>query len=398
MLTQLQHANLVKDIGNAIGQPVPRRGGSWSFLSRRLQLNVGGGVSDFAFAYCILDIVWEFLRYAAIFLEYRISGMSQSLARKTDISWDSRIRLVSKLVPDRLVNPRLAHFLSISTRILPLFYKSFFLIYFTVNILQYVSDNGLTGENYWTFGQIFVMVNVFGMLAILISHITPPTVSISTGAILWSSQYSRAGQPSIWFVLAPASVVGFYLTIFKVHGAISNMDFFNSCVNSCVANAIIGSVLSLSAVLGVMLILIFLLSLVVMILYRSSKFIESHETLRSVVYGVDQAFRSVVSSDLLSSVIVEKEMKAIDAWVNEMNQHYYIERRTNVYDSTGNLSASISDWTRLSQLLFDDWWPRYRLADAYERLGDAEMAISIWEMLVIRNDNSSLRSLIVDRL
>src|SRR4030095_9564135 len=54
--------------------------------------------------------------------------------------------------------------------------KIFTWFYIVNNVEMTISENGLTGESYWTFGQIFSMVNVLGLLGILLGHFLPTTV------------------------------------------------------------------------------------------------------------------------------------------------------------------------------------------------------------------------------
>ena len=66
--------------------------------------------------------------------------------------------------------------------------------------------NGLTGENYWTFGQTFAMVNTFGVLSVLISRFAPSSVDFSLEGVVRDqtcvfTKYDRCGWGFVVMIL-----------------------------------------------------------------------------------------------------------------------------------------------------------------------------------------------------
>jgi hypothetical protein len=112
-------------------------------------------------------------------------------------SWDPRIRVITALAgPCKILKTRLE--LSRIVRPMSVFYKFCTLVYVTVNILQSVHDNDLTGENYWTFGQIFTMVNMAGTLAVLVSHFMPSWDRRVLLFDMWLKRTAGGGSYTAW--------------------------------------------------------------------------------------------------------------------------------------------------------------------------------------------------------
>jgi hypothetical protein len=117
--------------------------GTWSLFSQKFDLTDQSAASSFAFAYCIIDIVWEALRHFSVVVEKCIVDYYVAISSK---SWDPRIRVITALAgPCKILKTRFE--LSAIVRPVSVFYKFCTLVYVTVNILQSVHRNGkITGR------------------------------------------------------------------------------------------------------------------------------------------------------------------------------------------------------------------------------------------------------------
>jgi hypothetical protein len=59
-----------------------------------------------------------------------------------------------------------------------LIHKRVVWIYVVVNVERIVKSNGLIGENYRRFGQIFAMLNLLSLLAVLYGYFMPSIILI----------------------------------------------------------------------------------------------------------------------------------------------------------------------------------------------------------------------------
>jgi tetratricopeptide (TPR) repeat protein len=359
--------------------------GYWSFFSGKFALSVNNRASTFAFTYCILDITWEFLRYISFVIEKIIITRFPTLRSIGVASWDPRIRLVSKITSLISISERLERVLSTSTRFFPLLFKFCSLLYIVINISQMVVDNDLTGENYWTFGQIFAVVNLLGTMAILLAHFTPSTVSISSEHVV-SYLVSEVGRRIV------PGFIGAAVPISLVYPAIAAIPF-DPTLDFGAHIIIIWGVAMLALALAMVLVYLalYFLIMILKVCHVRRYF--------PIAPGLEQFVRSVISNDRLPRAIKQEESAAVDACTEEQNHNTpWVERRANEYESAEDLSSAIRDWEHISSVFDGDWWPRYRLADVYERNGDVEKAIVIWEELVVRNRNTSRLNLMGRRL
>jgi len=85
-------------------------------------------------------------------------------------------------------------------------------LYVVVNIEKIISLNGLTGENFWTFGQIFSMANTFSMVAILFGYVRPSRVSWALHVLRKALTNGAAViAAAVLIVLCPCAIMAFYL-------------------------------------------------------------------------------------------------------------------------------------------------------------------------------------------
>jgi tetratricopeptide (TPR) repeat protein len=378
----------------------PTGAGSWSFFFKKFNVSDHSWASTLALAYCIIDIISEFLRHFAVVMEEYISmDQSRTSTRK---SWDPRIKLLTALADSFKITQTLGLFALI--RPVALLYKLCSLVYVSANILQSINDNGLTGEEYWTFGQIFSIANMVGTLAVLIAHVIPSTVSASPRFIgrylllLRVPGFGKLGVPVMvasyiyiqYFLLYGDHNTGFVFALITVGHILG----FAVTVILCIA--LIGPVQQAGLfLLGVIYRRLAPIMTYVLVPLLSSRVARATDR---AFRGFEQHVRSIVSSDRISKVIETKELSVLELCIQQGNQWYWTERKANVYEKNGDLILAIDEWVRIATLLTDDWWPHYQIASLYEKLGDFERAISIWEDLVIKSDQENWHSLMIERL
>ena len=381
----------------------PTSAGTWSFFSRKFDLTDQSAASSFALAYCIIDIVWEALRYFSVVIENCIVGHSGSVSSK---SWDPRIRVITALTgPCKILETRLE--LSTIVRPVSIFYKFCTLVYVTVNILQSVNDNGLTGENYWTFGQIFTMVNIVGTLAVLVSHFMPSTILASSRFVVRYIVEEKVHPGSIplalMFAVTPVTllVLGSGLIDQRSQGfqsALLMLSRFTAVCFWAYISTLVYQFLSYVAKLLIPWDPIrrrlapvndFLAPTIRRVARRTD----------AALAAIEQYFRWIVSSDGLSKTIEIEEREALELCTEQSNsERYWIERKAYAYEKSGDLSLAKETWVQISSMLMDDWWPHYQIASLCEQLGEFERAIRIWENLVVQNSQQGLHYLMVKRL
>jgi tetratricopeptide (TPR) repeat protein len=382
----------------------PTYAGSWSFFFKRFDLTDPSSASTFAFAYCIIDIVWEFLRYCAVAIEKCLMDPSRTKAQK---SWDPRIRVMSALadvfkIPETI---QLKFKLSTFVRRVPVFYKVCTLVYVSVNILQSVNDNGLTGENYWTFGQIFTMVNMVGTLAVLISHFMPSTISASSRFI---SRYMLA-QTSIAGAILVATALG--------SGALGWYLYARYLLRYGDHTGFLYALISVGHIFGVMVVVILCMILMLFVCllltwiflnlltpvnnFIAPAILRVARVMDRAWRAVEEYFRWIVSSDRVSKAIEMKELSLLDLCSNQRILEWrWVERKAHAHEKSGDLVLAIEEWGLLSEAsrCNGDWWPHYQMARLYEKLGDFERATQLWEELVLADDQKSWHSLAIARL
>jgi len=161
----------------------PEGSSEWAFFSKTIDLRVPSLGSRMAYTYCTLDIAWEGLRYVAGVVWFYIYQNSHS-SRKGQVCADARYWILRKL-GDTFSNnfchtrasegpPRFNCLPCLSN-----IHKGLVWLYVVINVEKMVSANDLKSENFWTFGQIFATVNLFGLLGVLIGHFLPSSVDFS---------------------------------------------------------------------------------------------------------------------------------------------------------------------------------------------------------------------------
>jgi tetratricopeptide (TPR) repeat protein len=113
---------------------------------------------------------------------------------------------------------------------------------------------------------------------------------------------------------------------------------------------------------------------------------------------VEKYFRWIVSSDSVSQAIHMKELDVLDHWAEHKSfEGRWIERKASASEKSGDLALAIEEWDIVLEIVPNDWWPLYQKARLYEKLGDFERAIKLWEGLVLGEDQSC-HSLAIARL
>jgi len=385
----------------------PTSAGTWSLLWQKFDLTDQSGASSFAFAYCIIDIAWEALRYSSVIVEKCRLDHSRAISSK---SWDPRIRVITALAgPCKILKTRLE--LSRIVRPISVFYKSCTLVCVTVNILQSVHDNDLTGENYWTFGQIFTMASMVGTIAALVSHFMPSTILGSSRFVV---RYMAETD------VRPVLIVVAFMCALTPGGLLLFDDRMGLWSPVRILEVSFGVLLST--------VFYYFLLLPVWLIPRASirgRLAPIRERLAPVIdrlapvivflsptirwvarrtdtvwAAIEQYFLWIVSSDGLSKTIEIEEQKALELCTEPHNsERYWIERKAYAYEKSGDLSSAMDAWVQISGMSTGDWWPHYQIASLCEQLGEFERAITIWEKLVAQNfSQQGLHNLMVKRL
>ena len=155
--------------------------GQWTILSSPVNLSVRHPAATFAFAYCILDIMWEVFRFVAHITKTWAMETMRTI-RSDDAALDPRFWCLQKAVfyglrkcgfiytQEAIVLTRLSKLMLV----ISFLQKWIVFIFISVAIENTIVVNGLaTAESHWTFGQIFAMVNMFSLASILFSHAKP---------------------------------------------------------------------------------------------------------------------------------------------------------------------------------------------------------------------------------
>jgi hypothetical protein len=151
--------------------------GQWTILSSPIDLSVRHPVTTFAFAYCILDIMWEVFRFVAhITKTWAVETISTV---PSDDALDPRFWCLQKAVfyglrkcgfiytQEAIYVTRLSKLMLV----ISFLRKWIVFIFVSIAIENTVVMNGLeTAESHWTFGQIFAMVNTFSLVCILLNQ------------------------------------------------------------------------------------------------------------------------------------------------------------------------------------------------------------------------------------
>jgi hypothetical protein len=185
----------------------PKGFGVWTLFAT-IELSRPSHSSTFAFVYCCIDCAWEVFRFLAEIIRTCVTETKDPETIHTQLQHDPRVWFVHQIVryKDTIsrTNQRkwLAH--------ISLLYKSFLTIYTAVVVEATIERNKLTsGENNWSFGQVFALINMGGMMGVAITGYT--------STHLWERQQGWIKQnptyTTFWavFILSACVLMPFYI-------------------------------------------------------------------------------------------------------------------------------------------------------------------------------------------
>lgn len=141
----------------------------WAIISDAVDIHITQPVTRFAYAYCILDIIWESSRYVAHIARTVLQTSSESASSESAFDqFDPRFWVLQK-VTERISGTDIEKWYD-WLKCGSFLRKIFSLVFIIRSVETTVLLNGMVQEadNYWTFGQIFQMISLLYLLSVLV--------------------------------------------------------------------------------------------------------------------------------------------------------------------------------------------------------------------------------------
>lgn len=369
--------------------------GRWVFFSITVDLKVPTLATRFAFTYCIFDLVWEGFRYVSGAARYWYHEGLGFTALRNQIRIDPRYWLLHQIYfhldcrslssNDNYNNSRpyslMAYYQCIR--------KILVWLYIVINVEMTISRNGLTGESYWTFGQIFSMVNMFSLASVLLSHFIPSTLgwslrNVTKRALKYHTILVGVG---LLFVICPTLILAFYIGT-KIPVFRDSLNGHSTSNALCFGYIAVGMVLSIIFLLGWAGLIIasrWISRALPSNLWRG--ILGVHKIIQACYHSLFRPFSYAMLEERNVHHVTEYELEAIHKSLNrDLKQWWWIERLARTYEDNGDLCAAAGEWNRIGDMFPHEWWPRYRLAEMFERREEVDAAIEVWESMVINSE------------
>lgn len=351
----------------------PEGVGEWSFFSRPVDLKETSTASRVAFSYCVFDIVWQCSRYMAAIVRLWIQDRRGVVALKCQISIDPRLWILRTLIFRRwnfYSNMRMSSLILFCSFIR----KVAVWIYVIVNVEKIVTRNGLADEVRWTFGQIFPIVNISGLFAVLIGRFIPSSMNFSLER---SARVVFNRLLRIYVLSVGMFVDGLLYFVIFLASPTSIMKYSHGFWGG-------------TALFGQLLFIIWFLSVTI---YGVTCILVKFPRFASPIFGLARACYDSISKPIKYAFLKEDvqerdlERKAIETSLNiNPTQWWWIERLAGLCEIQGDLGGAKQQWEQLVELFPDQWWPRYRLAQVLEEQEDFDAAIREWCRLMVNTD------------